>query len=508
MIEINPTRFKFPPYKHQLQGTKDLVTKPTFNLFWEMRTGKTKAVIDAACLLFEAGVIDTVVIACPAQVKPVWLNPEFGELKQHVFVSYRAIDLEAKIEDKLAGYLEACHRFHVLPFIVVSYEFLRQEDAQTEYHKVGKLVSAVGNSRYWMVCDEGCALGNWEAAQTRALYTLRQTASRVTILDGTPIGNSPLTLYTKFKLLQTKLAHRTRPILGFREFSHYKRFIAVEGQTDRGKFKKVIGWKNLEEVTRRGAPYCSRVEAKDVLDMPRMVPGIIQASLSEKSWKVYKDLRDQMVAWVDGKENVIQHAHVKVLRLAQVCGGFLGGFDSDINFGEKEVRCVGDEALCAVLDWLRLRFEERPDFKVVIWVRFRAEIERYFDRISRKYQDVKVTRQYGDVKDYDGELHPKHPFTGAFVLIVQQQAAQYGMNFSKADTEVFASQDYNVVTRSQSEVRLQAPDTRSITSVIDLLVTGPQGQKTVTHDIVKSLREKEDLGRRTAARWKQVLTEE
>ena len=242
--------------------------------------------------------------------------------------------------------------------------------------------------------------------------------------------------------------------------------------------------------------------------MPRMVPGIIQASLSEKSWRVYKDLRDQMVAWVDGKENVIQHAHVKVLRLAQVCGGFLGGFDSDINFGEKEVREVGDEAPKAVLDWLRLRFKEREDFKVVIWVRFRAEIERYYTNISQEFPKVTVKRQYGDVKDYDGELHPKHPFTGAFVLIVQQQAAQYGMNFSKADTEVFASQDYNVVTRSQSEVRLQAPDTRSITSVIDLLVTGPQGQKTVTHDIVKSLREKEDLGRRTAARWKQVLTEE
>jgi len=508
VIEVNPTRFKFPPYKHQLQGTKDLIRKAAFNLFWEMRTGKTKAVIDAACLLFEAGVIDTVVIACPAQVKPVWLEPELGELKSHVFVSYRAIDLEAKIEHKLAGYLEACIKFHVLPFVVVSYEFLRQEDAQTEYHKVGKLVEAVGNSKYLMVCDEGCALGNWGAAQTRALYQLRQTASRVTVLDGTPIGNSPLTLYTKFKLLQTKLAHRAKPILGFREFSHYKRFISVFGTMERGKFKKVVAWKNLDEITQRAAPYCSRVEAKDVLDMPRMVPGMIQASLSEKSWKVYKDLRDQMVAWVDGEENVIQHAHVKVLRLAQVCGGFLGGFESEINIGEKEVREVGTESLESVLDWLRLRFKEREDFKVVIWVRFRAEIERYFDRISREFPLAEVKRQYGDVKDYDGELHPKHPFTGAFVLIVQQQAAQYGMNFSKADTEVFASQDYNVVTRSQSEVRLQAPETRSITSVIDLLVTGPQGQKTVTHDIVKSLREKEDLGRRTAARWKQVLTEE
>ena len=154
-----------------------------------MRTGKTKATIDAACLLFEAGVIDTVVIACPAQVKPVWLAPEFGELKQHVFVSYRAIELETKIEDKLAGYLQACNKFHVLPFVVVSYEFLRQEDAQTDYHKVAKLVEALGHSKYWMICDEGCALGNWEAAQTRALYQLRQTASRVTILDGTPVGN-------------------------------------------------------------------------------------------------------------------------------------------------------------------------------------------------------------------------------------------------------------------------------------------------------------------------------
>lgn len=506
-VEINPKRFKLPSYAHQLQGTKDLIQNTAFNLFWEMRTGKSKAFIDAACLLYEAGVIDAVVIACPAQVKPVWLDAELGELHAHAFVGNQAIEYDARNYKTIGATIRTCRAHQILPFIVVSYEYLRREDAQTEYPNVKNLVEALAGSRWYHVNDEGCALGNWEATQTRALYELRQTASRVTILDGTPLGNSPLTLYTKFKLLQDKMSHRLKPILGFREFSHYKRFISTYGEApDRGR-AKVVAWKNLEKITSRAAPYCSRVEAADVLDMPRMVPGFLSVALSEKSWRVYKDLRDQMVAYLDGKENVIQHAHVKVLRLAQVCGGFLGGFESEINEGETEVKEVGDESLTAILEWLDLRFKERPDFKVVIWVRFRAEIERYFERIDERY-DATVRRQYGDVKDYDGELHPKHPFTGAYILIVQQQSAQYGMNFSKADTEVFASQDYNVVTRSQSEVRLQAPETRDITSVIDLLVTGPQGQKTVTHDIVKSLRNKEELGRRTAAHWKKVLTEE
>jgi hypothetical protein len=35
MIEVNTTRFKLPPWKHQLQGVKTLLKKDVYGLFLE-----------------------------------------------------------------------------------------------------------------------------------------------------------------------------------------------------------------------------------------------------------------------------------------------------------------------------------------------------------------------------------------------------------------------------------------------------------------------------------------
>jgi len=90
-------------------------------------------------------------------------------------------------------------------------------------------------------------------------------------------------------------------------------------------------------------------------------------------------------------------------------------------------------------------------------------------------------------------------------MICQPQAAQYGVSFAKAGAEVFLSQDYNRVSRAQAEERVQGIGIRKSTYVVDCLVSGPDGQRTVTHDILRSLREKEDVARRTVEGWRRAL---
>jgi hypothetical protein len=90
-------------------------------------------------------------------------------------------------------------------------------------------------------------------------------------------------------------------------------------------------------------------------------------------------------------------------------------------------------------------------------------------------------------------------------MVCQPQAAQYGVSFARASTEVFLSQGYSLVTRQQSEDRIQAPETRSHSYLVDVVVTGPKGERTVTHDIRAVLLKKENVALRTIAGWKQVL---
>jgi hypothetical protein len=100
-------------------------------------------------------------------------------------------------------------------------------------------------------------------------------------------------------------------------------------------------------------------------------------------------------------------------------------------------------------------------------------------------------------------LNPSHPYKDGLVLIAQPQAARYGRNFSKAATAIYLSRDYDATTAAQSEDRIQAPGQLNL--LLDILVTGPDGQKTITWDIRKTIVGKTTTAHRTTAEWKRVL---
>lgn len=533
MIEVTPTRFKLPPWEHQLRGVKTLLRKDTYGLFWKMRLGKTKVVIDTACLLFEAGVIDTLLVVAPAQVKDVWCDPTLGEIKTHDWSGARTYKF-----DKLDGLFIPHNR---PAYVAASIEFLRQQGPRGNFPFVENLLQCLSGRKIWFVYDEASTLGNHKSLNTKAVLALRKGApaeklhsygddplpviKKVTILDGTPRGNSHLSMYSKFKVLDPA-------ILGCKVFEHYRaRYsetvkVAHKWVTDPvtkertavASHMEVVKEKNMEDFTRRTAPYCEYLE-QDPTDMPAKVPGVLTVALSEKAWKSYCSMRDELVAEIDEGICAVGQAAVKSIRLAQLCAGFLGGVTEFMQMDMEEGRWSGpistevktvevhDAPTKMLMRWLKTRFEERPDFKVVVWSRFVPEIKRLVDQCTGK--PWMTGEMYGEVKQGFECLHPKHIYTGPFVGVAQPQSAQYGYNFSKADTVVYLSQDYNRITRAQSEDRVQAVGAaRQSTSLLDVVVTGPRGQKTVVHDIIRSVREKEDAEKRTAKDWVKALTEE
>lgn len=510
VIELNPTHFKLPSRPYQLTETKKLIGSQTARgLFWEMRLGKSKAFIDAACTLYENGEIDFVLIVCPAQVKDVWLDEELGEIKTHCFTDYRCLSYESTPHEFKPRGGDFTPGEKVLTFVVTSLEYIRQEDAQGDFPKVKRLIellSEVEHHQVWMCVDEGSALGTWNSLQTRATISLREApmVKRITILDGTPEGESPLCLYPKFKLLDPA-------ILGYKTYWQFRAKHAEIITQKFGKkksFKKVSGFKNLSLLAEKTAPYVSRLMQKDV-GFKEPVRSFFSVALKPSTWNLYRQLRDQLLAELEtGETFFVNHAHTKILRLAQVCAGFLGGFDAQQEGEPTITREIGRETLDGFMRWFKARYEEDPTFKCVVWCRWRPEITRLYEEMSKTYttDQVFLGLQYGSASDANF-LHPSHPYRGAGVMICQPQAAQYGLNFSKASVNVWLSGDYKRVTRRQAEDRVQSLSSEGVL-ILDVLVTGPQGQKTVIHDIIKCQRDKTDLAQRLSADWKRILTEE
>jgi hypothetical protein len=348
-----------------------------------------------------------------------------------------------------------------------------------------------------LILDEGAALGNWKSLQTKSVKRLRTIADRRVLLDGTPVGNSPMEQFSKFSVLGDD-------VLGYPNFWAFRARHAVIRRVPWTKSGQVVGFKDQAKIDARVKPYCEYL-SQDGLDLPEKIPTFITAHLTEKTWRVYRQLRDELVADLERGTLLVQHAAVKSLRLAQLCAGFLGGFVND-ETQESETEEVGRETLDAFLGWVSLRLAENDKFKCVVWCRWRPEIERLQTALA-KFKELRVGVKYGGYQD-ENFLHPDHTFAGAGVMVCQPQAAKFGVNFSKADTEVFLSQDYDRVSRSQSEERVQLIGARRSTLVVDVLVRGPQGQRTIVDDVYAVLHDKENVATRTVQAWKKSLTEE
>lgn len=555
---INLSRSRFAPYDHQRLGVEALVSlvEPErdrtipgcFALFDEMGAGKSKQVIDAAQVLYEQREINRVVIIAPASVRTVWFDPELGELKKHLWEGLPAIIQE--FHQKLRSWNQHVDNpVTALHFIVTNYEFIR---AKARLEQLKPFVTR----KTLLVLDEASAVKSHRAEQTKACLQLRRGVTRVVLLNGTPIANNPLDLYSQGNLLD----HR---IIGCQNFFHFRARYAIMGGFLN---KQILSWQNLEDLQKRFAPYVLRRLKSDCLDLPeKLPPTTLTVTLTDKTWKLYRDMRDQMIAWLDAQTvAVAPQAGVKAMRLAQLCSGFLGGVqdaddtelgvpepsddptrpdwvplldspkhdttqlwtpqpnpvDTNLNGrgdlfeGEPETREVGREKLDAFLTWLDQRLVEDPNLKLLTWCRFRAEVRRLHDELKRIFQDnIELGLIWGGQKKQERQdslrlLDPRTTPTGPVIVVGTPASGSMGLNLAASNTVIYVSNDFSLKTRQQSEDRVHRPGQTRKVSYTDVIAQGPTGQKTVDHLVIKALRAKENLASWTCAAWVKALREE
>jgi SNF2 family DNA or RNA helicase len=514
MIELNPHRFRTRPFAHQLVGVRALLANPAFALFDEMGVGKSKQVIDAACALYEAEEIDAVVVVAPASVRSVWLDAELGEIAKHSWVASDVAEFHQRGLRRLwrRGGLGAAHP---LAWIVTNYAFIRNlrkaRDAglfgRRRPDKLSELLRALGDRRFLLVLDESSYIKNRTTAQARACYLLRQRAARVVLLNGTPIANSPLDLWAQFRVLDERA-------LPFRNFYAFRARYAVMGGW---QGKVPIGWQNLDELQRRLQPYVLRREKRDCLDLPPKLYTTLEVPLTPSSWKLYKEMRDEAVAWLDKTPVLAGLAIVKILRLSQITSGFLGGLkegeeDEEVALPPRE---IGREKLVALVDWIDelLATGRERDFRLLIWCRFRAELKRAAARLAAKLIDTRTIlggqtpRQRAEAIRWFQEPLGKGD-RARRVLVAQPQAGGFGLNLAACHRVVYLSNDFNLLTRLQSEDRVHRPGQDRNVTYLDVLATGPSGGRTIDATILRALRKKEEVARWTTDAWRRALLDE
>jgi len=552
MLDLSHCRI--PPYAHQIVGIEKLVSHPFFFITDEMGAGKTKQCIDAAQVLYQQDVISKVLILTPAAVRGVWFDQELGEIKKHAWemIPHSITEFHGRLRVWHFGQKIEKNQSH-LRWMISNYEFIRTSKARLQ-----QLVPFLGGDTL-LILDESSAVKNYRAEQTKACMFLRKACGRVILLNGTPIANSPADLFSQGQLLN-------KNILECKTYFHFRSKYAVLGGF---LGKQIVGWRNLEDIQRRFAPYVLRRLKKDCLDLPDKLPPIIlSVPMTNHTWAIYREMRDEMVAWLaHDAVSISAQAVVKGMRLAQITSGFLGGvqeaepqdtFDLTGDGDELDldtsrpsfiprtqnqtvgqpldrkmgppnaVQEIGREKLDAYLDWVSARLEEDANLKLLTWCRFRPELARVMRELKVRFPHVSIGAIWGGqshdrYKTIDGVptlvkagerddsirlLSPSTTPDGPVIVVGTTATGSMGLNLTAAHVVVYLSNDFSLKTRLQSEDRVHRPGQTHHVSYTDIIATGPTGQKTVDHIIMKALRHKEDLANWTTSAWIHALKEE
>ena len=464
-------KFKTEPYDHQYDAWVNNISRSYYAYFMEMGTGKSKVLIDTIAYLSNTHQLDFALIIAPKGVYRNWVNREIpqhfpDDIRRSLF--YWQANNTKKYRDEFKRFFAS--KEQGVKIFVMNVEAFSSAKGKS----VGAWLAKRFGSSGMIAIDESTTIKNPKAARTKALLKLSPEFKYCRILTGSPVTKSPLDLFSQCDFLNPSL-------LGFDSFYAFQNRYAIIQKRSMGShsFQHIVGYRNLEELTRKIDDFSSRVLKKDCLDLPDKIYTIRDIELTTQQKTMYNDIaRQAMTLLEDGGLVTAMQVITQLLRYQQILCGHLKTDDGDIiEFPTNR--------LSALIDCI-----EEISGKVIIWSRFRYDIKKIFSTLSDKFGEDSVVCYYGDTSDDDRELAIEKFQNGdSRFLVANPATAGYGLTLTAANTVIYYANDFNLETRMQSEDRCHRLGQKNTVTYIDFIC-----EDTVDEKIVKSLRNKIDIG--------------
>jgi SNF2 family DNA or RNA helicase len=460
--------FKTVPYAHQITALEKSWDKENYAYFMEMGTGKSKVLIDNMSMLYDHGHINGVLILAPKGVYRNWQRQEIPtHLPNHIEdFTVAWTPTPNKVEKEMLESIIKDPKDLTLDIFLMNIEALHTTKGARFAERF------LNGHRGMIVIDESTTIKNPKAIRTKNALKLSTLAKYRRILTGSPVTRDPIDLFSQCEFLDPA-------ILGHASYYSFKNRYTVQVRTNVGThvFNKVVGYKNLGELSGLLDPYSYRVLKEDCLDLPEKIYTKRQVDLTAEQKKAYKEMKDYaLTLFEDGSVLTASTVMTQLLRLHQISCGHLIMEDG-------ETKIFKNNRITELMDIL-----EEVDGKVIIWANYRQDIRTIYNNIAKKYGPDTVATYYGDTPDGERQdivqrfQDPKSPLR---YFVGNQQTAGYGLTLTAASTVVYYSNNYDLEKRIQSEDRAHRIGQKSNVTYIDLIA-----EKTVDERIVKALRNK------------------
>lgn len=482
-------QFKTTPFAHQREALSRSAHLPYFGLFMEQRTGKSKVVLDTAAMLHRDGRINGLLIVAPNGVHRNWIA---DEIPIHLpdWVQRKAIAWSAqqtkKREADLESLFDAGHHLRILAMNIEAFATKRGEAFARRF---------LNATDCMMVVDESTRIKSPSAKVTKTLLKLAPHAKYRRILNGTPVTQSPLDVYSQLLFLSDDAV----PVQSYVAFkARYADFLPAHHPMIQGIMRKsgtrfapqiiatnddgTPAYKNLEELKQWVDKCCFRVTRKECADLPEKLYKRWDVSYTPEHKRIITLYFDKLKKGETPEPVNKMTAVLFAQRL--VCGLIprqLSGDETD-----KDIFATPKEnpRLQAILEII----EAYPGASIIFWARFKHDLHQISELIFAE-TGKPVARYWGDISDSERE-EGKNAFQAKQVqfFVGQQGAGGVGLPLHAADIMCYHSNTFSAYHRWQSEDRAENMEKKTGTLIIDLELP-----ESIDGKIITALRNKKDV---------------
>lgn len=450
------------PYPFQLKVYEDTRDLEAWALFLSPGLGKSKIAIDTLCHLHRTVRIDAALIVCPNGIKSNWDNELSKHMWRNSLYSCLVWKPTAPGQRKTVQFLKS--PFPILVMNVESFSSRKGIDFAEQF---------LQDKKCMLVIDESTYIANPQAIRTKALIKLAELAPVRRIMTGTPVTESPLNLPSQVEVLGPLPKY-----LGVRNWFQFRNIYAntVAIQAGPRTFKKVVGYKHLDRLSKMIRKFATVISKEEVLtDLPEKTYNTYNVELTPEQKKHYLAMKRHAVTLIGENKASAPIVLTQLLRLQQIVCGF-------IRDDEHEIQLLANNRVTALLDLI-----STLEGKIIIWATFKKSIWDIEKALNKEYGDRATVTYYGATVNR-AEVIERFQNGDARFFVSNPSVGGFGLTLTSCATMVYYSNGFSYAKRLQSEDRIHRIGQRSNVLYIDLIA-----ENTIDEKIQKALKSKKSL---------------
>ena len=364
----------------------------------------------------------------------------------------------------------------------VNYEFFQREDNLINFMRLFKALDVMA------VLDESSKIKNYKALTTKNLLAIRNIFKHRVAMSGTPAPNSEEEYWAQMEFVCPNLLGKSFP--KFKRTYFYLRGRGGVPLQSEGLSRAAMA----ELFRRQGAEWCITADKRaalfqvigpwihaakkdECLDLPEQIDEVRLVQMGPKQRVAYKQMKNLLVAQINGEDVVAQVALTKLMKLREITSGF--AFSEDGTIVETE---------CPKMVELEQILEELGDRQVIIWCQFTWEIEKVCGMLTARSKPGMENKPWASL--YGGTPNREDSIKGFIegrykYLVANPHSAAHGLTFVNCSHQIFFSLDYSWEAYEQARARTHRAGQKSTCVYYYILADG-----TIDQEILAVLRSK------------------